>query len=177
MTRIYLLAEVGVADGVLDPMVAALQDAFGCVPERVGGFRLPADAFDATRRQFSAPALLHRVASHVPHDGTRLLGIVTPDIFIPMLRYIFGQAQLNGSAALISLARLQPEFYGLAPDPALLAQRATKEALHELGHAFGLRHCSNMTCTMSLSTTIAHVDLKQAAFCVACATLLDEMVQ
>jgi archaemetzincin len=84
---------------------------------------------------------------------------------------VFGQAQLNGTAAVISLARLRQEFYGMPPNPALLAARARKEALHECGHMLGLVHCADRGCVMSLATGIRALDGKGAAFCAACSPI------
>ena len=90
------------------------------------------------------------------------------DLAIPVLTFLFGQAQLDGPVALLSLCRLRQEFYGLPADEALLRERAAKETLHELGHTFGLTHCSDMRCSMSLSTDIALVDAKGGRYCPRC---------
>ena len=87
-----------------------------------------------------------------PTDTVRLLGITEHDLFIPMLSFVFGQAQLGGKAALVSFARLRQEFYGIDPADAVFTERARKEMLHELGHTFGLTHCPDRGCPMSLST-------------------------
>jgi archaemetzincin len=63
---------------------------------------------------------------------------------------------------------LRQEFYGLPADEALLRERAAKEALHELGHTFGLTHCSDTRCSMSLSTDIVLVDAKGGRYCARC---------
>jgi archaemetzincin len=75
---------------------------------------------------------------------------------------------LGGRIAVISLARLRQEFYGLAPDRDIFLQRAFKEALHETGHMFGLVHCADAACAMSLATNVRHIDRKHAAFCAPC---------
>ena len=90
------------------------------------------------------------------------------DLGIPMLTFLFGQAQLDGPIALISLCRLRQEFYGMPPDEALLHERIVKEMLHELGHTFGLTHCGDGNCAMSLSTHIEFVDAKSARYCARC---------
>jgi archaemetzincin len=74
--------------------------------------------------------------------------------------------------AAISLARLRQEFYGQPPNREILLQRALKEALHETGHMFGLVHCADRNCAMSLATNIRHIDAKRAEFCAGCAARL-----
>ncbi len=70
-----------------------------------------------------------------------MLALTGRDLFVPVLTFVFGQAQLGGRVAVVSLARLRQEFYGMAPNGEILMERAVKEALHETGHTFGLVHC------------------------------------
>jgi len=90
------------------------------------------------------------------------------DLFIPILTFVFGEAQLGDTGALVSTHRLRPEFYGMPNDPELLRVRLLKEALHELGHTLGLQHCPDYLCVMSASHSVERIDLKRAGFCKAC---------
>ena len=76
----------------------------------------------------------------------RVLGVTDVDLAIPMLSFLFGQAQFDGPVAVVSLCRLHQEFYGLPRRRRLLRERTVKEVLHELGHTFGLVHCAEPTC-------------------------------
>lgn len=125
-------------------------------------------AFDAGRRQYASIAVLEMLARTIPADATKLLAVTERDLFIPVLTFVFGQAQLNGRVAVISLARLRQEFYGLPGNREILLERARKEALHEAGHTMGLVHCADRECAMSLSTSVRQIDLKQAGYCPAC---------
>ena len=111
-----------------------------------------------------------------PADALKLLAITERDLFIPVLTFVYGHAQLGGRVAAISLARLRQEFYGLPANQPVFLERALKEALHETGHTFGLVHCADRECAMSLATNIRQIDLKRAAFCAsarpACLELL-----
>ncbi|HVP27089.1 MAG TPA: matrixin family metalloprotease, partial [Candidatus Bathyarchaeia archaeon] len=82
--------------------------------------------------------------------------------------YVFGEAESPGKAALISLYRLKPEFYGKKPNTELFIERSTKEAVHEIGHTLGLNHCSNPFCVMYFSNSIFETDRKQSLFCNKC---------
>ena len=108
------------------------------------------------------------LAQHAPPDATRLLGVTDVDLAIPMLTFLFGQAHLDGPIALVSLCRLRQEFYGLPANESLLRERTVKEVLHELGHTFGLAHCSEPKCAMSLATHIELVDAKAEQYCARC---------
>lgn len=93
------------------------------------------------------------------------------DLYIPVLTFVFGEAQLTNGGAVVSTHRLRQEFYGLPADSDLLHDRLLKESLHELGHTYGLRHCPDYTCVMSSSNGVERVDLKSADFCPLCAKL------
>lgn len=129
---------------------------------------VPPDAFDRKRGQHDSSLLLHAALEGCPADADRLLVVTGLDIAIPMLTFVFGQAQLDGKAAIVSLARLRPEFYGLPPAREVLVERLRKEVLHELGHTFGLVHCTDPACAMSLSVNIAYIDRKRGRLCRDC---------
>ena len=129
-------------------------------------------AYDARRGQYGSIQALELLLERCPPDALKLLAVTERDLFIPALTFVYGQAQLGGRVALISLARLRQEFYGLPPNREVLLQRALKEALHETGHTFGLVHCADRNCAMSLATNIRRIDDKRAEFCAACAARL-----
>jgi archaemetzincin len=129
-------------------------------------------AFDAERRQWSSIEILQMLARMCPADAAKLLAVTDRDLFVPVLTFVFGQAQLAGRVAVCSLARLRQEFYGLAPNREVLVGRAAKEALHETGHLFGLVHCADRRCAMSLATNVRQIDTKETAFCAQCGARL-----
>jgi archaemetzincin len=124
------------------------------------------------REQYHATLLLADLLRRVPSSRSRIVGITAEDLFIPVLTFVFGQAQLGGPAAVVSVMRLHTEFYGLPPDERLLLDRTVKEVVHELGHGFGLVHCPDRSCVMSSSTYVEEVDLKGEGYCAGCMELL-----
>jgi archaemetzincin len=134
----------------------------------------PKFAYDERRGQYSSVLVLRSLLERFSGSTVRLLGVTEKDLFIPMLSFVLGQAQLNGPLAVISLARLQQQFYGFPPDADLLVARAVKEAVHEIGHTFGLTHCADVRCPMSLSNNVRHVDAKGPTLCAPCADMLNE---
>jgi len=130
-------------------------------------------AFDAVRGQYGSIPVLEMLARLCPGDAFKMLGLTERDLFIPVLTFVFGHAQLGGRAAVVSLARLRQEFYGLAPNREVFLERAHKEALHECGHLFGLVHCPDGNCAMSLATGVRQIDFKRAAFCAGCAARIE----
>ncbi len=125
-------------------------------------------ALDPSRKQYHSTELLGALLEQNSTTDYKLLGITPYDLFVPVLTFVFGQAQVNNRAAVFSTFRLHNEFYGLPHAQDVLANRCLKEALHELGHTFGLRHCSILPCVMNSSTYVEDIDLKPADFCLHC---------
>lgn len=162
----------GVVDADLEAIEAFTGACFGCETRRLEPLAVPVGAWDPKRDQHDATALLRAALALLPPGSTRLLVVTVHDIFIPMLTFIFGQAQVNGPAAILSLARLRQEFHGLPGDRALYLERVLKEVLHELGHTFGLVHCADRACAMALSINVTNIDVKRGELCDACADQL-----
>jgi len=133
---------------------------------------VPLESFEARRNQYYSTKILKEMLGNVPQDALKLLGVTDKDLCIPILTYVFGEAQVGGTAAVVSLARLRQEHYGLSPDRPLLLERLRKESLHELGHTFGLVHCPLRECVMYLSNTVVDVDTRGRDFCTGCQTVM-----
>ncbi len=129
---------------------------------------LPKKAYDALRRQYLSPSILIHLAESERPEGWKILGVMDEDAYTPGLNFVFGQADSAAGVALISLKRLRQEFYGLRPNKKLFLERTLKEAVHELGHLFGLGHCPDAGCVMHFSNSLADTDRKSTAFCQKC---------
>lgn len=127
-----------------------------------------APAYSPERNQHHATLLLASLLRTLPDPSSKILGITSVDLFVPVLTFVFGQAQLDGPGAILSTFRFRNEFYGLPPDGDHLLDRIIKEAVHELGHSFGPIHCPDQGCVMSSSTYVEEVDLKADWYCRAC---------
>ena len=129
----------------------------------------PTDTLDVRRQQHHSTAILRWLRTHRPPDARKLIGVTDVDLFIPVLTFVYGEALLGGACAVVSTARLGRLPGGPGPDPS--SSRLAKECVHELGHTFGLVHCSAARCVMSRSVNLAAVDGKSATFCNDCRLL------
>ncbi len=129
--------------------------------------------YDPARGQYNGNTLLNFVDTMPFPDSIKIMGLFNVDLFIPILTYIFGQAYLNGRSGIASVYRLNNERYGMKENKQLLMCRAIKEVIHELGHTFGLIHCSNPICVMRSSTYLEDVDQKKQHLCHNCREKLE----
>lgn len=130
---------------------------------------VPQKAYDKTRRQFDGSGILETL----PEMEDAVLGVTEEDAYVDGLNFIFGLA--CDRKALIALRRLRPEFYGLPEDEELFKRRVLKEAVHELGHVFGLDHCTDRNCVMYFSNSILDTDFKDWRYCGSCEWILVRM--
>ena len=130
----------------------------------------PQYAYNERRFQYNSKLILKRLLQY-PHDSIRLIAITPVDLYVPVLKFVFGLSQINGQCAVISLHRLRPEFYNKPPNMDLLMTRTEKTVLHELGHSLGLTHCRDTRCIMYSSTRVEDIDHKRSRWCPTCSEL------
>ncbi|RLE49238.1 MAG: archemetzincin [Candidatus Methanomethylicota archaeon] len=153
LPKIFKNAVVDVIDVVIDP---------------------PRSAYDVHRKQWLSPLILNCLGACSHHKAyARILGVADLDAYVPGLNFVFGEAQLYGKFCIIYLPRLRFFINTLAKDPLqVFYERVVKEAVHELGHTFGLKHCSKPTCVMRFSNSVLDTDFKSSKFCESCSSQL-----
>jgi archaemetzincin len=158
---------------LLEDVRQALSDAFG-LPASILRESFSLDpGYDPVRNQFNSSWILSQLLNRAPGESCKILGVTEVDLFVPVLTFVFGEAQVNGKAAVVSSFRLRDELYGLPKNPKRLKERLKKEAIHELGHTFGLIHCRDPECVMHSYTYAEEIDLKSKDFCHTCAALFE----
>ncbi len=156
---------------MLEMVRAHTERALGMPVRLWSGADRPSGTLDARRGQHSSSAILAWLREQRP-PALRTIAVTDVDLFVPVLTFVYGEAQLNGEVAVVSTARLGSAS---PPDgPRLLTVRLAKEVVHELGHTFGLVHCDSTRCVMSRSNSIAAIDAKAGTFCSSCGLLLVE---
>ncbi len=133
----------------------------------------PIVAYHPERQQYQSSEILERVTALARGQDWRVLAVTAVDLYIPILKYVFGEAQLQGCCALISYHRRRQEFSGLGRDDSLLRQRLLKESIHELGHTLGLAHCQDYRCAMASAHAVEWIDLRGDAICEACRSKIE----
>ncbi len=129
----------------------------------------PEYAFLPNRGQYDASPILMELAQ----DGSKpplRLGVMAKDLCLPFLTHVFGEAQLAGRSAVISLYRLWGP--GMGDNNEILLQRTAKVALHEVAHIMGLVHCRNRHCLMNFSPSLEHLDQLEMILCPKCSQQL-----
>jgi len=168
MKALHLLP-IGAPDPfLLEWLAHELHGKFGVPTQLVPAAIDPAFALHAERQQYHSSEVLASMQRYVTRDTWRLLGVTPLDLYIPILTFVFGEAQLGGTSAIVSYRRLEQEFYGLPEDRDLLANRLLVEAVHELGHTLQLTHCHDYQCAMAPSHAVEWIDIKDSGFCEDC---------
>ena len=170
-TSICWIGEREMAPALMEQVRAELERAYGASAVLWETPLRPRDTWDAGRRQHASGKLLAWLIGAGPPAG-KVLGLTDQDLFIPILTYVFGEAQLGGRVAVASTARLREdlELHG----ERRFVERVVKEAVHEVGHTHGLVHCHVPRCVMSRAAGVRDVDEKSVELCPRCRRWLAE---
>jgi len=162
-----VLVAIGEVDrNVMDRLKDDLSKVFNKVSVEKG-MPEPLYTYNKKRNQYLSTAILSTLMGQKEYASyEKILGIVDHDLFVPELNFVFGEA--GPKAAVISLTRLRQTFYRLPEDQDLFHRRVLTEAVHELGHTYGLGHCGNPRCVMFFSNSLSDTDRKDPGFCPEC---------
>ena len=130
-------------------------------------------AYHAARDQYHSTLVLSKLDLSAPKNYLKILALTHVDLFIPILTYVFGEAQLDGRACLVSTFRLNEDNISLNPDKTF-RDRIVKESIHEIGHTFNLKHCKNNDCIMNYCRSVKEVDVRKDNLCRYCNVLLED---
>ncbi len=165
-SAVIAIAPVGSVDpDAVARLAPMLRAAFRVDVVVVPPVPVPRQGWNASRGQQLSTAILDDLARVRRPEWERLLGVSNVDLYVPDLNFVFGEADPARSVAVFSLRRLQTGPGTEAKQQS--ERRAATEAIHELGHTYGLRHCNDPHCVMWFSNTLSETDRKGTAFCAA----------
>jgi len=173
MNLVHLLRVGKLESSLLENLCAAIPRSFSASCRILPAEFDPAPHYHPERQQYHSSEILEHIQPLMyqqalpKHDG-RLLAVTAVDLYIPILKYVFGEALMGGPCAIVSLHRLRQEFYGLDPDASVLNARLLKECIHELGHTLNLAHCQDYRCAMASAHSVEWIDLRESRLCDSC---------
>jgi len=129
---------------------------------------VPKTILNNVRKQLFFGSIAAKISAAYELRDEIVLGVTDFDLYKTSHQFIFGSSSPTQRCAVVSIHRLRAEFYGEKSDENALFQRLLKEAVHEIGHTLGLKHCYNARCAMYYSNSIFDTDNKHSQFCDAC---------
>jgi archaemetzincin len=163
--EIEILPMGNVQEEILEEIAEGIKLVYGIDAKISSQIKIPEEAYNHLRHQYSGEKIISWLERNFKG---RILAVISEDVYAEGLNFIFGQAQFGGRIAIISLYRLNPQFYKKPFDKKIFIERAKKEAIHEIGHTLKLEHCPNEKCVMCFSNTINDVDKKGKDLCGMC---------
>ena len=103
----------------------------------------PDYAFNKDRSQYHCNAILRRLVTLLEPRQSMVLGVTDVDLFVPDSAFVFGEADREAHAAVVSTAKLRA---GVSADQ--LRRRVQVEGVHQAGHLLGLSYCEDARCMM-----------------------------
>ncbi|MBW2352424.1 MAG: Zn-dependent protease [Deltaproteobacteria bacterium] len=161
-------------DPLLQLLSARVESVFGFRSETIPLLESIDFALDPVRRQYHSTPILEKLSDAAPVQAVKVLCLVQEDLFIPILTHVYGEAQLGGRACMVSTHRLGEGLPSTGLGRVAYEERIVKEAIHELGHTFNLRHCPDAACIMHYCHTVQDVDRKTKDLCRYCTVLLKD---
>jgi archaemetzincin len=164
----------------IDVLCNTISSIFNAKVHVLPSITLPESAFiNEKSPRYRGDSLVLHLMRNKPDTINYIIGITSKDISVtkynpdgtiksPKSIYgdwgVFGLAQLRGSICVISTFRLNPKHTHFN-------NRLSKITIHEIGHNFGLPHCSNDSCIMQdAAESISTIDGVELYFCTKCYT-------
>lgn len=144
----------------------ALKEAYPSVSIQKESLVLPKEHYNRERKRYSGTGLLKDLSKL--RKGNVVLGLTDEIIFkaneLSPTYGIFGVSPVGAYVAVISSTRPSGKQH--------TKDHLVKLMMHELGHSFGLNHCSNQHCFM-VDAEHGNKFSQTPSFCIECKTFLN----
>ncbi|MGP8079270.1 MAG: archaemetzincin family Zn-dependent metalloprotease [Dehalococcoidales bacterium] len=168
MTKIILVILSQIDFRYIELLSQGLEKTFCRRIEVIHRFTSLNYAYDTTRKQYKSPLLLSYLRRIKKEPDDKIMAITDMDLYSPGYDFVYGEADIHAGVATLSINRLLSDDRGISPDFSLAAERIIREAIHEIGHLFGLSHCQNQKCVMRTCTCLSEVDEARGRLCSEC---------
>lgn len=170
--RLTVLAVGNIQRQLLADVGSALTHTFGPTSRLGPPQQTPVYAFNKDRQQYHSTAVLRRLSQLKEATLGPVLGVTDVDLFVPDAPFVFGEADRDAHASIVSVCRLAHGLDGRPAEPERLRRRLQVEAIHEIGHLLGLSHCQDARCAMFLAHKPSDCDRKTPGLCASCKSAL-----
>ncbi|MCP2027294.1 archaemetzincin [Flavobacterium sp. HSC-32F16] len=128
--------------------------------------------------QFLAGYLLDSILKkEKPLNRIALMGLSEVDLYPkPEWNYVFGLASYRDKVGVSSIYRLQDGEL-TSENFNLCLSRLLKISSHEIGHMFGLHHCTNANCVMNGTNSMSETDRHSIRLCSVCQQKLSSCIK
>ena len=157
---------------MVNRLATSLGPAFNRSVDILKGMKMPGEAYNIIRNQYYAQVVMQSVERTKANSREKVIAICEEDLYVPDENYVIGAADTVAGTAVVSLYHLRMEFYGLPEDDSKVYPRLYKEAVHRLGHLFGLSECRNPRCVNYYSQLMLDIDHKAEKMCDICVRTL-----
>jgi archaemetzincin len=162
---------------VLRVIAANIQTLLAAPVEMLPEMAIPEEAFQRHRGQYDAGLVLKYLAGFSFPHHSRVLAVTDVDLCTPILTFVFGEAELGLTLAIVSDFRLKHREEGIMAAEGVYYERLAKIALHEIAHTFSLYHCETSKCLMQYSRGLRHLDELDIFLCERCSFILRQSMR
>ncbi|MDA0767006.1 MAG: archaemetzincin, partial [Verrucomicrobia bacterium] len=124
------------------------------------------------KTQWKSADVLRWLPRKLPGDAYAMIAVTMKDLYPEeSWNFVFGQASIRDRVGVFSFARYHPGWVGGEAGPeteVLVLRRAAKVLTHEMGHMFGIRHCTFYECNMNGANHLAESDATPMHLCPVC---------
>lgn len=168
--KLYLIAFDYVEDWIPEFVAEFVREKYGLACQILPKEPiLPPDLFVPTLQAYVGIWVVEHLSDQLPADGKWMLGITSLHLWAyPEQNYAQGFGSPDRKTAIFTTARLGLCLHCFQTLPTYIRYQLINITMHELGHVFGLDHCTNTHCTMTTSWTAPPLD-----YCDACRAKID----